>query len=56
VRSTDIVDDAVEMMSRLVDDVHADVMHPITPHTAPILGLDEVKDLLERTEQRRAAG
>ncbi len=56
VRSTDIVDDAVEMLSRLVDDVHADVMHPITPHTAQILGLDEVQDLLEQTERRRAAG
>ena len=56
VRSTDIVDDAVEMMSRLVDDVHADVMHPITPHTAPILGLDDVQTLLEQTERRRAAG
>ncbi|GAA2081818.1 hypothetical protein GCM10009840_17210 [Pseudolysinimonas kribbensis] len=53
VRATDIVDDAVEMMSRLVDDVHADASHPISPDTAPILGLDEVRELLDRTENRR---
>lgn len=55
VRSTEIVDDAVEMMSRLTDDVHADVMNPITPETAPVLGLDEVQELLERTERARSA-
>jgi macrolide phosphotransferase len=54
VRSTEIVDDAVEMLSELVDDVHRDVTNPITPQTAPVLGLDEVRDLLDETERRRA--
>jgi macrolide phosphotransferase len=53
VRSTEIVDDAVEMLSQLVDDVHADVTNPISPNTAPILGLDEVRDLLAENERRR---
>jgi aminoglycoside phosphotransferase (APT) family kinase protein len=52
VRSTAIVDDAVEMLSQLTDDVHRDVTNPITPQTAPILGLDEVRDLLDQTERR----
>jgi aminoglycoside phosphotransferase (APT) family kinase protein len=55
VRSTEIVDDAVEMLSRLVDDVQFDVTNPITPQTAPILGLDEVNDLLAETQRHRRA-
>ena len=51
VRSTAIVDDAVEMMSHLVDDVNKDVMNPIAPQTMPVLGVDEVEALLERAER-----
>ena len=51
VRSTEIVDDAVEMMSHLVDDVEKDVMNPIGPQTMPVLGVEEVEALLERAER-----
>jgi macrolide phosphotransferase len=50
-RSTETVDDAVEMMSNLVDDVSKDVMNPIGPQTMPVLGVDEVEALLERAER-----
>lgn len=52
-RSTDIVDDAVQLMSGLVDDVHQDLMNPIGPQTMPILAVDEVEALLDRTERVR---
>ena len=51
VRSTEIVDDAVEMMSNLVDEVNRDVMNPIGPQTMPVLGVDEVEELLARAER-----
>jgi aminoglycoside phosphotransferase (APT) family kinase protein len=51
VRSTEIVDDAVQMMSNLVDEVNRDVMNPIGPQTMPVLGVDEVEALLERAER-----
>ena len=51
VRSTEVVDDAVEMMSRLVDDAQRDVMNPIGPQTMPVLGVEEVELLLERAER-----
>lgn len=52
-RSTEIVDDAVQMLSRLADDVQKDLMNPIGPQTMPVLGVDEVERLLERTERVR---
>lgn len=52
-RSTEIVDDAVQMMSALVDDVQNDLMNPIGPVTMPVLGVDEVEQLLDRTERVR---
>ncbi|MEZ5190908.1 MAG: phosphotransferase [Schumannella sp.] len=53
VRSTEIVDDAVQMLSALVDEVQKDIMNPIGPQTMPVLGVDEVERLLERTEHVR---
>jgi aminoglycoside phosphotransferase (APT) family kinase protein len=52
-RSTEIVDDAVAMLSGLVDEVQKDIMNPIGPQTMPVLGVDEVERLLERTERVR---
>ena len=52
-RSTEIVDDAVQMLSGLVDEVQKDIMNPIGPQTMPVLGVDEVERLLEQTERVR---
>lgn len=52
-RSTEIVDDAVQMLSRLVDEVQKDIMNPIGPQTMPTLGIDEVEALLAETERVR---
>jgi macrolide phosphotransferase len=52
-RSTEIVDDAVQMLTSLVDDVQKDIMNPIGPQTMPVLGIDEVERLLEQTERVR---
>ncbi|MGN6501925.1 MAG: phosphotransferase [Pseudolysinimonas sp.] len=52
-RSTEIVDDAVRMLSGLVDDVQKDIMNPIGPQTMPVLGVDEVERLLDRAERVR---
>jgi len=52
-RSTAIVDDAVQMLSGLVDEVQKDIMNPIGPQTIPVLGVDEVERLLEQTERVR---
>ncbi|HWH25918.1 MAG TPA: phosphotransferase [Pseudolysinimonas sp.] len=51
VRSTEIVDDAVRMLAGLVDDVQQETSKPLTDETQPVLGLDEVEDLLSRTER-----
>jgi macrolide phosphotransferase len=51
-RSTEIVDDAVEMLSALVDETTRDLMNPIGGPTVP-LGVDEVEALLERTPRIR---
>lgn len=51
-KSTEIVDDAVQMMSELVDEVHKDLMNPIGGPQVP-LGVDEVEELLERTSRVR---
>lgn len=48
VKSTEIIDDAVSMMSTLVDEVQRDLMNPIGGPQVP-LGVDEVEQLLERT-------
>lgn len=51
-RSTDIVDDAVEMLTSMVDDVRNDVLHPLGAQTMPTMAVDEVEALLARTERR----
>lgn len=50
-RSTEIVDDAVEMLTGLVDNVKNDVMNPIGAQTMPTMAVDEVEALLARTER-----
>ncbi len=50
-RDTSIVDDAVRMMSRLVDDVTTDASESISPPTLPVLAVDEVEALLDRAER-----
>jgi aminoglycoside phosphotransferase (APT) family kinase protein len=49
--STEIVDDAVEMLAGLVDSVENDVMHPIGAQTMPSMAVDEVEDFLARNER-----
>lgn len=53
VRDTTIVDDAVEMMSSIVDDVQKDLMSPLAERTTGPLDVDEVEQLLERTSHIR---
>lgn len=50
-RSTETVDDAVQMMSRLVDDVLGDATDSIGPQTLPVLAINEVEALLDRAER-----
>lgn len=50
-RSTEIVDDAVEMLSSLVDSVHNDVMNPLGPQTMPSMAIDEVEAFLDRNQR-----
>ncbi len=47
-RSTEIVDDAVEMLAGLVDDVQNDLGHRLTQDTVPVMAVDEVEAMLER--------
>jgi aminoglycoside phosphotransferase (APT) family kinase protein len=50
-RNTEIVDDAVELLSALNDNVHNDVMNPLGAQTMPTLGVDEVEAMLTRSER-----
>jgi macrolide phosphotransferase len=50
-RSTEIVDDAVELLTGLSDSVHNDVMNPISAMTMPTLAVDEVEAMLARSER-----
>jgi aminoglycoside phosphotransferase (APT) family kinase protein len=52
VRSTEIVDDAVAMLSELVDETQREFVDPSGAATGP-LGVDEVEQLLERTSRIR---
>jgi macrolide phosphotransferase len=54
-RSTEIVDDAVQMLHGLVDDVQGDLMNPLGPVTGPVLAVDDVEALLDRVERERTA-
>lgn len=51
-RTPAIVDDAVAMLSALVDETSRDLMNPIGGPTVP-LGVDDVEELLERTSRIR---
>jgi aminoglycoside phosphotransferase (APT) family kinase protein len=53
VRSTEIVDDAVEMLSALTDDAQTSLVNTVSNETRP-LDTGELEDLLDRSE--RAAG
>lgn len=50
-RSTEIVDDAVELLTSLAESLRTDVMNPIAPQTMPTLAVHEVEDLLNRSER-----
>jgi aminoglycoside phosphotransferase (APT) family kinase protein len=51
VRSTEIVDDAVTMLTGLVDRMRSDVMNPLGAQTMPTATVDEVEALLARSER-----
>jgi len=50
-RSTEIVDDAVEMLTALADNLRNDVMNPIGAQTMPTMAVDEVEAFLDRNER-----
>ena len=50
-RNTEVVDDAVAMLSGLVDNVRNDVMNPIGAQTMPTMAVDEVEAFLARSER-----
>ncbi len=50
-RSTEIVDDAVAMLTGLADNVRNDVMNPIGAQTMPTMAVDEVEAFLGRNER-----
>ena len=47
-RDTDIVDDAVELLTTLAERIHGDMTARIQPTTRPVLTVDEVEDMLDR--------
>jgi aminoglycoside phosphotransferase (APT) family kinase protein len=51
VRSTEIVDDAVELLTSLAEGLRSDIMNPLTPQTIPTMAVDEVEALLARSER-----
>ncbi|MCU1440185.1 MAG: macrolide 2-phosphotransferase [Rhodoglobus sp.] len=50
-KSTEIVDDAVAMLTGLVDSIRNDVMNPIGAQTMPTMAVDEVEAFLARSER-----
>lgn len=50
-RSTEIVDDAVEMLSGLVESVENDVMNPIATQRVPTHDADDLEDFLAQAER-----
>jgi macrolide phosphotransferase len=50
-RSTEIVDDAVDMLGALVDSTLGDVMNPLGAQTLPTMAVEDVEALLDRTER-----
>jgi macrolide phosphotransferase len=51
IHSTEIVDDAVGLLTGLSDNVRNDVMNPLGPLTMPTLAVDEVEAMLLRSER-----
>ncbi|WP_314149716.1 phosphotransferase [uncultured Leifsonia sp.] len=56
VRDQHIVDDAVQMLDGLVDRVHSNAVNPLSTATGPILAIDDVEAMLDRTPGDRSAG
>jgi aminoglycoside phosphotransferase (APT) family kinase protein len=54
-RDQSIVDDAVGMLDGLVDRVHSNSVTPLSPATGPILAIDDVEAMLERTPGDRSS-
>jgi len=50
-RSQDIVDDAVELLTSLTDSVRRDVLNPIGAQTMPTMAVEDVEKLLAHTER-----
>lgn len=50
-KETEIVDDAVEMLTNLAERVHGDMSARIDNPTAPVLTITEVEDLLDQARQ-----
>ncbi|MET0989263.1 MAG: phosphotransferase [Glaciihabitans sp.] len=50
-RSTEIVDDAVAMLHRLLDNVHNNVANPIGAQVLPTMEVTEVEEMLDRSER-----
>ncbi|TFB51260.1 phosphotransferase [Cryobacterium tagatosivorans] len=48
-RNQAIVDDAVVMLDGLVENVHSQTMHPLSPATAPVLDVTAVESMLQST-------
>jgi aminoglycoside phosphotransferase (APT) family kinase protein len=48
-RNTEIVDDAVAMLTTLVDGIENDVTNPISAQTMPTMAVDEVEAFLDRS-------
>ncbi len=55
VRNQSIVDDAVEMLDGLVDRVHTNSATPLSTATGPILAIDDVEAMLDRTPGDRSS-
>lgn len=56
VRDQSIVDDAVTMLDGLVDRVHSNAVNPLSNATGPIMAIDDVEAMLDRTPGDRADG
>ena len=50
-RSTEIVDDAVQMLHGLVDTVHNDISQTLSHNTMPVMAVDEVEAMLDRDQR-----
>lgn len=48
-RNQAIVDDAVTMLDGLVENVHSQTMHPLSPATGPVLDVSAVESMLQAT-------